>query len=168
MNGNPSALTTAGIALGGGVVGGVITFVGQWLLDQRWAKREDLRDNRLARGAARLLQQDFRRALLRLREAAVTATWWPAERELSFRVTMDDRRARAARMPTDGWRIIVEAEADFENWNEKRIDAPHLVLGPEAVRSLQHSGDVVEAALTALLSFDSAMSDRFRVRFVKQ
>ena len=149
-------MTAAVFTLIGVALGGAITFGSQWLFERTRTAREDRREDQLALGAARLLQQDFRRALLRLHEAAQTRTWWRADAELIFRVTMDDRRALAARLPTDGWATIVIAESDFENWNENRLDAPARELSVEAARSLRHSAGLLEQALTVLLDYERA------------
>jgi hypothetical protein len=158
MNGNPSALATSLIALGGAVIGGLLTFLGQWLLERRRVEREERREERLTLGAARLMQQDFHRAKALLLVSADSGLWWDVNRELMFNIAMEDRRVLAARLSHDAWATVVVAEAQYEGWNRLRAEDTFGPIDATRAALMRQAADDMEEGMTVLIEFERGLT----------
>jgi hypothetical protein len=126
---NPSAVTTALIALGGAVIGGLITVVGQVIVENGRAKHEsELETERAAvtaeaqqradrimmRSAARSLLDDYLAIKTRCALVLNEGRWWTAGSMRPPRTTAEDHRMIAAHASSEVWTAVAQARGEME------------------------------------------------------
>ncbi len=122
---NPSAVTTALIAVGSAVIGGVLTAVAQVVVESRRAAHERALESEkatredgtrsdeeaaLTRGAARLLSDHFQRRCSLYQTTIDQGKYWGQSYELPPLMSDFDRRILARRLSATQWRTIANAE----------------------------------------------------------
>jgi hypothetical protein len=172
-SGNPNAVTTALIAAGSAVVGGLLTVVAQLLVEGKRAEHERQVETRrveheenqqrdedaaLLRGAARLLHQELSYIVALFRVAQATGTVWATGVERTSQLTADERRVLARQLAADEWDTVTNAQ----NRADTMMVARRMMENEEFFRLTdEHSGmkatlpfalQVLEQALVVLRS----------------
>jgi hypothetical protein len=115
INGNPSATTTAVIALVGAIIGGALTAGAQLLIEARRAARAGKDQRRQAKVAARMFAVDLARAHANIEYVVEYGEWWKFG--LGPRMSDEDRRLVLGELPPEGFYIVDRAEAAIDHWN---------------------------------------------------
>jgi hypothetical protein len=114
-NSNPSAITTALIALGGALLGAAIAASTQWLIARKQSQREDAAHKKQVVIAARMMAVDLSRAESSLRYLIDHGEWWPTT-GLSARMDPGDRRLVIGELSAQGFYEIDRAEGAIDYW----------------------------------------------------
>jgi hypothetical protein len=118
------AMLSAGAALLGTLVGGLLTYETQQRLQDRQLARQDRRDAVVARAAARLERDRLEivagQVDAMLRDGHYVVIRGPLQSELS----VDDRKLIAGRVDAKAWQIVSEADLFLKLVAERLQDAP--------------------------------------------
>ena len=165
--GNPSAVTTALIALGGALVGGLVTAGGQVAAERSRAKHEsELEGDRAkradearqrneraaARASARSLIEDFVALRTRCHVALDDGRWWASEFTPRPRTTSEDHRILAAHLDYHGWAAVAQAQSHLETLDTIRTVRDDMRPLTDANRShIEHAVALIDKAQDVLV-----------------
>ncbi len=113
--GNPSAVTTALIALGGALFGAVAASVTQVLIHWLQGRRDTAAREREVKIAARMMQVDLARAWSNMEFSRRTGKWW-ATPGLRPQMTDADRRLVIGALTAEGFYTVDLALTDIDHW----------------------------------------------------
>lgn len=142
--GNPDAITTALIALGGAIVGGLLTSGTQLLIHWLQGRREGAVRQREVKTAARMMQFELARAWSNLDWSIKSGEWWPTH-EFTPLLTDSDRRLVIGALPADEFDTLDTAMYEIDHWDGVRTRGEPLQR-----QALEHARDVVALALELL------------------
>jgi hypothetical protein len=112
---DPSAVATALIALGGALVGAVLSTGTQLFIAWRQGKREQATHKKQAAIAARMMAVDLARAESNIGYCVDHAEWWRTT-GLAPRATSDDRRLVLGELTPEGFWVLDRAEGAIDHW----------------------------------------------------
>ena len=111
-------------AVGGGISAGT-TYVLAVRNERTQALRDRLNERKVARGVARVLERDFKKAQAQLRACRQQRAWWPQEDPLVRPIPLEDRKSIASLLDDAGWDAVAAAESALALLDmAKAIDAP--------------------------------------------
>ena len=112
---NPSAITTALIALAGALVGAVLSTGTQLVLARRQSRRDEAAYRKQIVIAARMMAVDLSRAESNIQYCVDHGEWWRTT-GLSPRMTADDRRLILGELTPNGFYDVDRAEGAIDHW----------------------------------------------------
>jgi hypothetical protein len=120
--GNPSALATALIALGGAIFGALASTGTQLLIERARARRERREHDDEVRTAARMMISDLRRAKYNLTDSRHQRDTdkWHAGLDLRLRISDEDRRLVIGALDPQGLNKVDRAEQGIDTWYSLR------------------------------------------------
>ena len=114
-NSNPTAIATALIALGGALLGAVLSTGTQLLIAHRQARRDTAARSKEIMIAARMMAVDLSRARSNIQYWIDHHEWWRTT-GLSPRVTEHDRRLVLGELSSSGFYNLDRAESAIDHW----------------------------------------------------
>lgn len=153
---NPTAITTACIALGGSLVGAGLSTGTQLLLARSQRKRDDGMRQRQLKIAARMMVVDLSRARSNIQYCVDYQEWWRTD-GLKARMGPDDRRLVIGALTSQQFYDVDLAEGSIDHWYSTRDYELSLHPGsytsdaiPMQVEKLEEMVGWLEAAVAAL------------------
>lgn len=145
--GNPDAITTALIALGGAIVGGALTSGTQLLIHRLQGRREATARGHEVKTAARMMQFELTRAWSNIDWSIKSGKWWVPQ-EFTPLLTDNDRRLVIGALPAFEFDALDAAMYEVDWCNSMRsagvpVNRKQLETARDAIaRAIELMGDL--------------------------